>query len=835
MKRNKRNFRNRIMAGILSLCIVLTCFSSVSNATTTLAPEEQFRQLCLRLYETGDHSVQDITDLNLPYMTCFDIINEVRANEGFLAYQCYENYQLMEIDEMEYLGTKVDQVFLRKFHLGETEDTNFAKRYAYIHEVIAEMKSTFDDKMTDLDKLVWIHEYIDEKIYYKDANTLKEHLAVPALMQGYGVCESYARLLMLFLKEFDIPCQPISGGAHAWVAVKIDGKWYHVDPTWDDTGACSGAHHYFLMRNDEEYRSTLNHLHTWSQESNYTDEVSKTISTSTDYTDWYVHNVPNKMYYYDGYWYYVLNNAVRKNNIQGTDETIICEGNNLSVKGIEHGVLTYSVGSEKKQLILTDSEAAKKQFRQLYLRLLETGDYSQQDITELNLPYNTCFDIMLDVWENEGFRAGQCYASRESNCTIQMDKYVSINNEIYLQKFHLGKNVDPNFSERYTKINEVVANMKNSFDDKMTDLDKLVWINEYIVENVNYKNTGSSTDYYAVPTLLNGYGVCSGYASLMMLFLKECGIPCKMVCGGNHGWVSVNIDGKWYHADPTWDDTYAGSKGTHYFLMRNDDEFRNTMSVKHTWTDETDYYTGEVSTTVSTSTEYTDWYVHNVWKRMYYYDGYWYYISDNAVKKNTIKGTDETIICEGNNLSIKGIENGTLTYSVGSEEKQLVLKNNDTDKTTEATTQNTSSTEKTTEVTTQNTSSTEKTTEVSTEIEKDDDDNDENADDNASPSSKKAKSRIPVIKSVTNKKGNKVKIVLKKKIAGADGYQVAYSTNRSFKKSVKKVNFKGTSKTISKLRKKKTYYIKVRAYQKNASGKKVYSKYSKVKKIKIKR
>ena len=56
-----------------------------------------------------------------------------------------------------------------------------------------------------------------------------------------------------------------------------------------------------------------------------------------------------------------------------------------------------------------------------------------------------------------------------------------------------------------------------------------------------------------------------------------------------------------------------------------------------------------------------------------------------------------------------------------------------------------------------------------------------------------------------------------------------------FKKSVKKVYFKGTSKTISKLRKNKTYYIKVRAYKKNASGKKVYSKYSKVKKIKIKK
>ena len=577
----------------------------------------------------------------------------------------------------------------------------------------------------------------------------------------------------------------------------------------------------------------------------------------------------------------------------------------------------------------------EEQFRQLYLRLLETGDHSQQDITDLNLPYMTCYDIMQDVKENEGYLACQCY---ENYCILQLDQYVTIDKVTYLQKFHLGETEDTGFLERYTKIKEIIANMKNSFDDKMSDLDKLLWINEYIVENVTYKNTNSSSDYLAVPTLLNGYGVCSGYARLMVLFLKECGIPCRLVSGGDHAWVAVNIDGKWYHADPTWDDTRAWSGGTHYFLMRNDDEFRNTLSSLHTWTDKTDFYTGEVSTTISTSTDYTDWYVHNVRNRMYYYDGYWYYILDKAVRKNNINGTDETIICEGNNLSIKGIENGTLTYSVGSEEKQLVLKNDDTEKdsteastekstegektteistekpseaekttevstekpseaektteisterpseaekTTEISTEKPATTEKTTQASTENTTTTEKTTEVSTEketttvkatqastekatttekatqastekpattekatqastektteIDNTDADEDWDVDNETSSSSQKAKSRIPVIKSVTNKKGNKVKIVLKKKIAGADGYELVYSTDKKFKKSVKKVNFKGTSKTISKLRKNKIYYIKVRAYKKNASGKKVYSYYSNIKKVKIKK
>lgn len=53
------------------------------------------------------------------------------------------------------------------------------------------------------------------------------------------------------------------------------------------------------------------------------------------------------------------------------------------------------------------------------------------------------------------------------------------------------------------------------------------------------------------------------------------------------------------------------------------------------------------------------------------------------------------------------------------------------------------------------------------------------------------------------------------------------------KGAVKKVTVTGTSKTLSKLSKGKTYYIKVRAYKKDSTGAKVYGSFSSVKKVKI--
>ena len=67
------------------------------------------------------------------------------------------------------------------------------------------------------------------------------------------------------------------------------------------------------------------------------------------------------------------------------------------------------------------------------------------------------------------------------------------------------------------------------------------------------------------------------------------------------------------------------------------------------------------------------------------------------------------------------------------------------------------------------------------------------------------------------------------------GYQIQYSTDSKFKKSVKTVTISKngtTSTTISKLTKDKKYYVRIRTY-KTVSGTKYYSSWSKVKNVKI--
>ena len=68
------------------------------------------------------------------------------------------------------------------------------------------------------------------------------------------------------------------------------------------------------------------------------------------------------------------------------------------------------------------------------------------------------------------------------------------------------------------------------------------------------------------------------------------------------------------------------------------------------------------------------------------------------------------------------------------------------------------------------------------------------------------------------------------------GYEIRYSANKKMKKAVlvKKIRAKKTSRKISGLKAKKTYYVQIRTYQ-TANGKKYVSKWSAAKKVKTKK
>ena len=106
------------------------------------------------------------------------------------------------------------------------------------------------------------------------------------------------------------------------------------------------------------------------------------------------------------------------------------------------------------------------------------------------------------------------------------------------------------------------------------------------------------------------------------------------------------------------------------------------------------------------------------------------------------------------------------------------------------------------------------------------------------------KKRKPVIKSLKKIQSKKkyylkikIKQINKRGTYGETEYQIKYATNKKFKKT-KTIKVKRGKKGVItskkwKIKKGKTYYVKVRAVMKTKTGKTIYSKYSKTKALKI--
>ena len=90
---------------------------------------------------------------------------------------------------------------------------------------------------TDTAKEMYVHDELIQKASYSLSSAMNQS-AYSALVTGDTVCAGYSRAFQYVMQRLGIPCYyctGYSGEDHAWNIIKIDGSYYNVDVTWDDT------------------------------------------------------------------------------------------------------------------------------------------------------------------------------------------------------------------------------------------------------------------------------------------------------------------------------------------------------------------------------------------------------------------------------------------------------------------------------------------------------------------------------------------------------------------------------------------------------------------------
>lgn len=110
-----------------------------------------------------------------------------------------------------------------------------------INEIVSYIRQ---QGMSDYDAVLYIHDLICDSTTY-DFDAVSDPLSNPtafsaygALISGKAVCQGYAQAFYRICKVlgFDVRfvCSDPDIGQHAWNLIRLDGKYYFIDCTWDD-------------------------------------------------------------------------------------------------------------------------------------------------------------------------------------------------------------------------------------------------------------------------------------------------------------------------------------------------------------------------------------------------------------------------------------------------------------------------------------------------------------------------------------------------------------------------------------------------------------------------
>lgn len=159
----------------------------------------------------------------------YDVIGEVITGDDYLNY----SYTGFGFNYSGYAGKVTINFSFAYLTTKSQEDFVDSKVTSILGEII-------DSSMNSHKKEKAIHDYIVKNVEYD--TSLERYSAYNALSEGKTVCQGYALLAYKMLTEAGVENKIVIGSAgsgsdsegHAWNLVKLDGKWYHLDCTWDD-------------------------------------------------------------------------------------------------------------------------------------------------------------------------------------------------------------------------------------------------------------------------------------------------------------------------------------------------------------------------------------------------------------------------------------------------------------------------------------------------------------------------------------------------------------------------------------------------------------------------
>ncbi|WP_161980653.1 IdeS/Mac family cysteine endopeptidase [Streptococcus sp. S784/96/1] len=250
---------------------------------------------------------------------------------------------------------------------------------------------------------------------------------------------------------------------------------------------------------------------------------------------------------------------------------------------------------EDERYQLSQTEVLVKKDEKVQLKL--TNITTNEEVKEIN------WYVRTDYPQTEVYNSEETIIGEDKKELLRLDKdgtvtslntheksqtvelWAEHNKHLYRALVKLPGTEEMEAIQQDRKANAKADEIVKAFEN-LSDVEKAKAAHDWLVDNVQYVDRPGK-DQSAYSALVENKTVCAGYAKAFKLLMDKMGIPCHTKQGGivgsqNHLWNMIELDGKWYHVDATWDDlghTHLNYHRYEYFLI-SDKDFNPTTVVK---------------------------------------------------------------------------------------------------------------------------------------------------------------------------------------------------------------------------------------------------------------
>ena len=268
---------------------------------TSVVLTEKWENALVNLVEKGG-SVLDIASLSIPADQISDVV--------MLFINRHPEYYWLSFESCDVEnGIAVTLYEDVKPFMGKSKSTVFGS--SSLEEATKKALAVVKPEMSDLEKALVLHDYIALNTEYDYQGYLNGNLPNSVftiegtLVEGKAVCQGYALAYQYLLNKVGIESKDVASSAmnHGWNLVKIFGRWYHVDVTWDDPvwdQLGQVKHQYFLL--SDAGIMGLKH-YSWEVWDNGTETAPAAVSEV--YNTYFWRNIDTGIWYYKEKMYYM--------------------------------------------------------------------------------------------------------------------------------------------------------------------------------------------------------------------------------------------------------------------------------------------------------------------------------------------------------------------------------------------------------------------------------------------------------------------------------------------------------------------------------------------------